>query len=159
MIIRLPSHESHIVRENVEEDNFYVIVAPQLTAIPFCPSILLQQFNAAALSFKDGWEFWEVFSIYIKLKQKTRENKHFNNSSLRIPFYVSCLTTKEHRRDNLYCTKYKYDRIFKGEFQSKQNLIKRQCSCCIAVNWTSFCCLSAPNHREPQLYPRCILFM
>ena len=73
MIIRLPSDESHIVRENVEEDNFYVIVAPQLTAIPFCPSILLQKFNAAALSFKDGWEFWEVFSIYIKLKQKTRE--------------------------------------------------------------------------------------
>lgn len=70
MIIRLPSHESHIVREKyIEEDNFYVIVVPQLTAIPFCPSIPLQQFNAAALSFKDGCEFWEVYSIYpIKTK-------------------------------------------------------------------------------------------
>lgn len=73
--IALVSHERRKVREKyIEGDiSYYAIVVPQLLAIPswFSLSIPVQQFNTAGLSFKDGWDFWEVLSIYSNQNKDT----------------------------------------------------------------------------------------
>ena len=53
--IALVSQERRKVRAKYIERE--AIVLPQLLAIPFSLSIPLQQFNAAAFSFKHGWDF------------------------------------------------------------------------------------------------------